>query len=265
MTRGATGGGIALEPFEQVTQRGWTALVRREWSASLTTVLIERRGCVPLDKGGRGAVDHFTFEGGAGVLRTYRRGGLVRHFLKDSYFFCNRPLRELDVLQTLHDQGLAVPEPLGAAWQNRGGWYRGVLATRLVTGADLIHYLAANPGDAEHALKETGRLIRRMHDLGAFHADLNAGNILVGPEGVSLLDFDNARLLRAVSQLRRARNLLRLRRSLDKNGIDRETFASILEGYGTNTVPGWLDLLYDLKGRGSDMASGRSRTYEDQR
>ncbi|MCP4644327.1 MAG: 3-deoxy-D-manno-octulosonic acid kinase [bacterium] len=251
-----------MEPFEQIEERGWTALVRREWSASLRAALIERRGCTPLEKGGRGTVDQFEFEGGMGVLRTYRRGGLVRHFLKDSYFLSNRPLKELRVLQALHDGGLAVPEPLGAAWRTRGGWYRGLLATRRIAGENLIDALTGRKDDAERDLSEVGQLICRMHDLGAFHADLNARNIMTGPEGVYLLDFDNARLETKLSGLNRTRNLLRLRRSLEKNGFGGRPFAAICEGYGLDSLPWWLDALYALKGRASDAMSGRSGTHD---
>jgi 3-deoxy-D-manno-octulosonic acid kinase len=39
-----------------------------------------------------------------------------------------------------------------------------------------------------------GRCIRRFHDAGVHHADLNAHNILLTPEQVYLIDFDRGTL-----------------------------------------------------------------------
>lgn len=250
-------GGIALEQFEQIAENGWTALLRKEWRSSLKAALLERRGCVPMDKGGRGCIERFEFEGGVGVIRQYRRGGLIRHFLKDSYLLCNRALRELSVLQTLYNKGLPVPEPLGAAWRQRGPWFQGLLAMRLVPGVNLVEYLSGPSKETDNVLREVGALIRRMHDLGAFHADLNARNIMVDVDAIHLIDFDNARMMTSVSETNRTRNLLRLRRSLEKNGFPGQPFAIIREGYGLKSLPRWLDMAYDLKGRLSDSLSGR--------
>ena len=58
-----------------------------------------------------------------------------------------------------------------------------------------------------------GRCIRRFHDFGLCHADLNAHNVMFdGAGAVWLIDFDRGRLRRA--GLWRDANLVRLRRSL---------------------------------------------------
>jgi 3-deoxy-D-manno-octulosonic acid kinase len=60
-----------------------------------------------------------------------------------------------------------------------------------------------------------GRCIRRFHDHGVCHADLNAHNILMrGDEEIFLVDFDRASLHEKRGLWRDA-NIARLRRSLD--------------------------------------------------
>lgn len=61
-----------------------------------------------------------------------------------------------------------------------------------------------------------GKALRRMHDAGVYHADLNAHNLLLGNDGrVYLVDFDRARRRTQAPGWRRA-NLDRLQHSLDK-------------------------------------------------
>ena len=61
-----------------------------------------------------------------------------------------------------------------------------------------------------------GRLLRRFHREGVFHADLNANNILLDAKGgLFLIDFDRGRLRPPDPKWQQA-NLARLRRSLDK-------------------------------------------------
>ncbi len=61
-----------------------------------------------------------------------------------------------------------------------------------------------------------GKCIRRFHDAGVWHADLNARNILLDAQsGIFLIDFDRARFTpgKAVNG---KNNLSRLKRSLEK-------------------------------------------------
>jgi tRNA A-37 threonylcarbamoyl transferase component Bud32 len=63
-------------------------------------------------------------------------------------------------------------------------------------------------------------VIRRMHDRGLHHRDLNVGNILLSRAGADLavhvIDLDRARLGGSVSRGERRRALRRLKRSLAK-------------------------------------------------
>jgi len=233
---------------------GQRALVREEWADAVAGALLEGRGCAPAGQGGRGALLRFEYPGGTGLIRRHLRGGVARHILRDAYLLHNRPLRELRLHAALYDEGLAVPQPLGAAWVRRGACFRGAIATAEVDAVDL-RARGRSHGAAEAVLlRECGRLIRRMHDLGVAHADLQAGNILVGAEGPYLIDFDKAARRARLGRVQRARNLFRLRRSLEKNGLPADYFRLICEGYGPESLPAWVGHAYRVKGKLADLA-----------
>ena len=81
---------------------------------------------------------------------------------------------------------------------------------------------------------------------------------LVSGDTVYLIDFDNARRYRTISQHKINQNLLRLRRSMQKNLAKPEYFSLICEGYGEFSAPRWMSGLYRLRGWISDAASGRA-------
>jgi 3-deoxy-D-manno-octulosonic acid kinase len=243
-----------------------TVRVRTEWASSLKEALLDGLRGASTDLGGRGGVLRFVFEGGAGVLRKYRRGGLARLLAKDAYLLDNRPSRELELLTRMHEGGLPVPEPLGACWEQRFGWVRGAIATRALDAVTLVEFLENQPAKSPAVLHRVGAVIRRMHDFSVFHADLQARNILVNESEAFVIDFDNAQRFPRLTSHRRARNLLRLRRSLRKNRLPDTVFEAILTGYGTFTLPPWLDRFYDYKEKVSDVLYdlGQRRTHDPQ-
>ena len=249
-----------LESFVRRTQKGKRALVQEQWADAIAAALFDGTGCVPAHTSGRGEVFRFPCGPRWGILRRYLRGGAIRHVLNDAYVLANRPLRELKVHARLYQMGLSVPEPLGACWERRGLLVRGALATAEVDADTLLDYLRSGPADADVILRRCGALIREMHDLDVFHADLQVRNILVGADKVYLLDFDNARFAGSLSPLERARNLFRLRRSIEKTGLPLEHFQTICEGYGAEALPAWAGRIYKAKGRLSDALSGRKKT-----
>ena len=243
-----------LRDFVLRSHEAKRAMVREEWADDIAAALLEGRGCEPAGLGGRGALLRFSYAGGTGLIRRYLRGGVVRWVLRDAYVLHNRPLRELRLHVGLYDDGLSVPVPLGAVWERRGLCFRGAMATGEVDAVDLLAYLEGHGAGDGAVLRECGRLIRRMHDGGVFHADLQVGNILVGADGPYLIDFDKATRRAALDRVKRARNLFRLRRSLEKNGLASDCFRLIFEGYGDESLPDWVGRVYRVKGKLADLA-----------
>lgn len=217
---------------------------------AVTAALFDGTGCTVDAAAGRGQVSRFPLENSEGVLRRYRRGGLIAHVSKDR-FLGNRMLAEFRVHLALYQQGFPVPEPLGVVWEQRGLLFQGAIATRRLQATTLLDYLKSGTVDPK-VLALCGQRIREMHDLGVWHADLQIKNIMTDGVEIWLLDFDNARMGRPLSSHARARNLLRLRRSLEKHGRSLDNFDSILEGYGKLGLPRWLSGLYRIRGVVSD-------------
>lgn len=190
--------------------------------------------------GGRGTTHFFKHAGKSLVLRHYRRGGLMAHVSADKYFWRGadntRPFTEWQLTYRLHRAGLPVPAPIAARYIHNGLTYTGDLITeRLPTVGSLAECLRTGALSIMTWIL-IGRCVRRFHDLGVCHADLNSHNILLSEETVYLIDFDRCDLRRA--GLWRDENLVRLRRSLEKvtYGLPRDRFGEadwhgLLDGY----------------------------------
>ena len=169
--------------------------------------------------GGRGTVVFVNGQPARWALRHYQRGGLPGRILSDQFFFlgekATRCFREFRLLATLCEMGLPVPRPIAARYLRSGLVYRADLITsRIPNARPLSQVLAQGPAPGD-IWSELGSLLRRFHDAGIFHADLNAHNILVSDAGqLYLLDFDRGSIRRPGRW--RAANLQRLQRSLRK-------------------------------------------------
>lgn len=179
----------------------------------------QAQGAITGSAAGRGAVHFIRAGDGEWVLRHYRRGGWAGRVVSDTYAWtglaATRPFREFRLTAQLRALGLPVPSPVAARVQRRGLAYRGDLITaRIPRTETLADFLAREPlplGEW-HAL---GALLRRFHEAGLRHDDINARNVLRDDAGgFHLIDLDKAR--RVPGGAWQARNLARFRRSLDK-------------------------------------------------
>jgi 3-deoxy-D-manno-octulosonic acid kinase len=180
---------------------------------------ISRDAVVDRRHGRNGPALVFEHQGVRYVLRHYRRGGLAARVSHDEYLWLGEPrtrsLAELRMLMHLHAAGLPVPRPVGARYEQSGIVYRADLITEEITGTRTLAERLAQGELGLAGWKALGSCIRRFHDHGVCHADLNAHNILMrGDEEIFLVDFDRASRRRKPGLWRDA-NLARLRRSLD--------------------------------------------------
>jgi 3-deoxy-D-manno-octulosonic acid kinase len=174
------------------------------------------------------------------VLRHYRRGGLIAKFSKDAYLWRGesetRAFAEWYLTYHLHRAGLPVPAPIAARYVRQGLFYRADLITqRIDDSVSLAARLMEGPLPLTQWIA-IGRCIRRFHDAGVHHADLNAHNILLTPEQVYLIDFDRGTLRKRGWWA--DTTLVRLYRSLEKitllaapDSFTDQDWQSLLAGY----------------------------------
>lgn len=170
---------------------------------------------------GRGSIGRFSINGHACILRHYRRGGLIKHFSKDTFFsprvFSCRVEKELGLLQLLKAQNLPVPEPMAYRIQRRGLFCKmDIVLKEIPQSQNLIDILKREKIETS-VWRQIGKVLRRFHEADVYHADLNAHNILLDNESkVWLVDFDKSALIKHSGWFWKARNLARLKRSLQK-------------------------------------------------
>ncbi|MEO8748613.1 MAG: 3-deoxy-D-manno-octulosonic acid kinase [Rhodanobacter sp.] len=171
--------------------------------------------------GGRDGVAVIGTPAGECVLRHYHRGGLVARLMADRYVWQGasrtRSFAEFRLLEQVARLGLPGPTPIAARYVRQGLFYTADLITlRIAHARTLTELLAADELDGAMAAR-VGSVVARFHRAGIWHADLNAHNILLNPDGIHLIDFDRGRVRTPRAAWRNA-NLGRLRRSLLKLG-----------------------------------------------
>jgi 3-deoxy-D-manno-octulosonic acid kinase len=174
---------------------------------------------------GRGAAFGVTLGSQPAVVRHARHGGLLAPLLGDLFLGAPRFYREAALSRTLAGQGVRTPAVLAGVCYRAGPCHRADVVTTAVEGVDLVElfYGGAPPEGATRAavLGAIGALVRRLHDAGFVHPDLQLRNLLVrgaaGPAPEAwLLDVDTCRAIRADGDADRSRNLDRLYRSWAK-------------------------------------------------
>lgn len=215
-----------------------------DWQPACFRASHWQRGSWPKERpgGGRGAVILVRHEKEEWVLRHYQRGGLARRMSADRYVWHGedrtRSFREWRLLARLHEDGLPVPRPIAACYARSGATYTADIITRRIPGALPLSAHLLERAMPDGGWRRVGACIRRFHDAGVYHADLNAHNILLDGDGRPwLLDFDKGAFRRPGGW--RRRNLGRLLRSLRKISMENAAtqFApanwdSLLAGYG---------------------------------
>jgi 3-deoxy-D-manno-octulosonic acid kinase len=207
----------------------------------------QRRGTITPGAEGRGGTLFIDANPRHFVLRQYRRGGWPARFSKERYFWRGvdhtRSFAEWYLLHGLSRAGLPAPIPIAACYHRRGPTYTAALLTQQIEGVRSLAALLAEAPLALPAWTAIGRCLRRFHDAGVYHADLNAHNVLLtGAHEVWLVDFDRGELRRPGFWC--DANLVRLRRSIEKITdadagayFTEEDWASLLSGYFTPPEP----------------------------
>lgn len=146
-----------------------------------------------VDSGGRGGAWFLNADSGDCVLREYRRGGLASRLSRCTYAFAGedrvRSIMEFRMLMQLSALGFPVPKPVAAYYRKLPAlrYQAAIIVERISDTAPLADLIDTRLDADWHRL---GQLVRRFHDAGVRHADLNCFNVLVRGDEFFLIDFD---------------------------------------------------------------------------
>lgn len=179
------------------------------------------------------------------ALRHYHRGGLFGKLVRDSYLFTglesSRAYQELMLLELLATHKVNVPTPVAAKVSQEGLVYKADILIEKISDAEDLVKILSNKKLSDSHFNDIGHQIRKMHDAGVNHTDLNIHNILVDKAGkVWIIDFDKC--LTQTGNSWKESNLKRLKRSFEKEvrlgRIDAQhfDFSQIEQGYKVSTL-----------------------------
>ena len=165
------------------------------------------------------------------IIRHYEHGGIFRALTKDLFLVGTRPFRELVITEMARKAGLPTMEIL-VAIKRPVFWpfYKGDLVSREIRNSvDLIQYFTrwGKAGDQQRLrekrelIRQAGRLVREMHEVGIYHSDLHLKNFIVetGKDTLGslyIIDFDRSMIIHPLESEKWFANLLRLDRSVEK-------------------------------------------------
>ena len=182
--------------------------------------------------GGRTAATPAQLDGiGSVVIKHYRRGGLMRYFIKDRYlkFGKTRAQREFELLNIVGTLGINIPQPI--AYAHRGRLlYRAWLVTREIhQPLSLARLSLQDEKKASTAMASVIEQISLLIQNDILQVDLHPGNVVVDVrEQVYLLDFDKGRVYHGSRQKLINLYLARWQRAVSKHGLP-EMLTDILQ------------------------------------
>ncbi len=212
-----------------VRSAGGDWIVRRECAAAIergeADFILRGPGARHAAAGsGRGPLARLMLAGIPAVGKRALHGGLLGRLLGGLYLGRRRALDQLRAASRLARAGVSTPEILAIGSRRAAGlFYAQAIVAREIAGARNLHRLAGERlPDARRRdiLEKTAGLLRRMHDAGFLHADLNLANLVLGDgpagETVWVVDLERGRFAGEVPAGGRIRVLARLLRSCEK-------------------------------------------------
>ena len=190
---------------------------------------------------GRSQAHFLNFEDRHMVLRKFLRGGLIGKFNRDLFLRTgkakSRAMLEFDLLRWMHAKDLPVPRPVAARYTPSGPFYRADIITERIPDARPLEDVLRETSLYTPTWRAVGATIKRLHDHGVFHSDLNCRNILIDKdETIWIIDFDKCEIRGPGNWM--TQNLDRLLRSFRKENArplglhwDDEAWSHLLAGY----------------------------------
>jgi 3-deoxy-D-manno-octulosonic acid kinase len=173
--------------------------------------------------GGRTSVIPAQLNGiGSVVIKHYRRGGLMRYFIKQRYLKLGktRAQIEFEMLQVVRNLGINAPEPV--AYAHRGCiFYQAWLISRAIKHPLSLALLSLkDEKKTRQAMESVIGQISLLIQNDILHVDLHPGNIVVdGADQIFLVDFDKGQIHPGSKEKLRNRYLSRWQRAVTKHRL----------------------------------------------
>ena len=156
------------------------------------------------------------------AIKHYRRGGLVRLFVKQTYIRLgkSRCRIEYEMLEKARGMGVGTPRPVAYATRGRL-FYRCWLVTREIPSHKTLAVLSISDlNRAVSLIKQIAQMVDRLIQNRILHVDLHPGNVLVTPDDSTyLIDFDRAGSYRWGEKALRSRYVARWKRAVIKHRL----------------------------------------------
>jgi len=173
--------------------------------------------------GGRTSLTPAQLNGiGSVVIKHYRRGGLMRYFIKQRYLKLGktRAQIEFEMLQVVRNLGINAPEPV--AYAHRGCiFYQAWLVIRAIKHPLSLALISLkDEKKTRQAMESVIGQISLLIQNGILHVDLHPGNIVVdGADQIFLVDFDKGQIHPGSKEKLRNRYLTRWQRAVTKHRL----------------------------------------------
>jgi hypothetical protein len=187
-------------------------------------LLVDRPGAPARAGSGRAASVRFVLASQAAMGKRAVHGGLLAPLLGRLYLGMGRASNQVLMAERLRSAGVPTPEILAVGAKRVAGplCAHAIVSRELPGARNLLEVAEGAPSGRvrRELLVACAELVRRMHEAGFLHADLNVGNLVLeqrdGVPVLNVVDLDRGRFRKGGGARRRREGLARLLRSYEK-------------------------------------------------